>query len=131
MEQLKEEIKQELRQTLEAEIKAQLRPEFKESFKEEIKNEMREEVRQDVAGLLTQAKPHKKAWIALHGRLLKVETMKAEQGLRLKSLETKGKRLPLEFDGLASRLAACEETVGARALKPKRPKSRVVPRLRA
>ena len=123
MEQLKEEIKQELRQTLESEIKAQLREEFKESFKEAIKNEMREEFRQDFADLLRQATLQCKDLISLHERLLKVETMKAETGLRLQSLETKGKRLRFELDGLASRLTACEEIVGARAPRPKRQKS--------
>ena len=131
LEQVKEEIKQALRQTLQADVKAQLREEFKKSFKEEINNELREEVRQDVADLVPQAKAHRKACIPFHERMLEVEFMKAEQGLRLQYLETKGKRLPLEFDGLASSLTACEETVGARALKTKRQKSRELPRCRA
>ncbi len=123
MEQQKEEIKQELRQTLEAEIKAQLREEFKESFKEEIKNEMREEFRQDFAELLSQAKLQSKDLISLHERLLKVETMKAEKGLRLQSLETKSKHMRFELDGLASRFTTYEETVGVPAPKPKRQRS--------
>ena len=75
---------------------------------------MREEVKQELAALFNQD------LCSLHERLLKIEAMKIENGLRLQSLEHQNKRMRHELNVLNERFKTYEETVGAGASKPKR-----------
>ncbi len=56
----------------------------------------------------------------MHERLLKIEAMKADDGLRFQSLERKNKRMRHELDVMSERFKIYEESVCAGASKPKR-----------
>ena len=75
---------------------------------------MREEVRQEFAALFNED------LCSLHERLLKIEAMKTENGLRLQSLEHQNKRMRDELDAVHDMFKTHEETVGAGTWKPKR-----------